>query len=108
MERELIRGNFRVLLTDETNEGNDGDYNEKNPDDFVHLRFYVDQRSVDPHLSGWDGVEDASYCTGLAADASAEVLDAALNRIADALIPMLERGESIRRKAEDLSWLGYA
>ena len=80
---ELVRGRYRVILTDETNEGRDGDYNPKDPNDYVHLRYYVDVESDDPHLLGWDGVENASYCTSLRADAPERVKHAALRKIAD-------------------------
>lgn len=100
-----MRGRYRVVLTDETNEGCAGDYNPKDPNDYVHLRYYVDVESDDPQISGWDGVENASYCTNIRADAPERVKHAALRKIADTLFPLLEAGMPYKRAAEGLSWM---
>mgnify|MGYP003453612929 CR=1 FL=1 len=105
MERTLERGAYRVVLTDETNEGVDGTYNPNIPGDYVHLRYYVDVASEDPNLCGWDGVESASYCTLIPANVREEVLDAALVKIADTLFPLLAASAPYKRAAEALSWL---
>lgn len=83
-------------------EGVMGDYNPDDPEDINLLRFDVYYKNL---LEEWEEVEDASYCTGVAADTPIEKLRELLlfifNRYKDTNYPNC----SVKKLGEELSWL---
>ena len=85
-------------------EGNSGDYDPKDPDDYPHLRFSCDvfRRDCDdvPDKGDWEGLDDTSYCTLLPINTPKWMLMMAAKEI----LVDLERA-SHKRAVEGKSWL---
>ena len=95
-------------------EGLSGDYDPEDPDDINLLRFdvYVKNPDADEdYTDGWIEVEDASYCTQLAADLPEEVLEKAIRVIFKAYRDEISsyedylNGPSVKKLGEELSWI---
>lgn len=105
-----------VLRVDFVNigEGICGDYDPEDPEDINLLRFdvYVFNPDGDEeYLTDWVEVEDASYCTQIAADTDASVLSKLIGRLfreyRDAIDSYEDylSGPSVKKLGERLSWI---
>jgi hypothetical protein len=103
MEYQLVDNNVRVVLHDSTNEGWGGDYDSSDPDDQLLLRFDVDER-ID-NSDSWQPIDDASYCTALPASTPKDLLNKALEIIMSEVKEAVEKGYSIKKTCECLSWI---
>lgn len=85
-------------------EGLCGDYNPDNPHDIHLLRFDIYVRDYDDK---WKEVEDASYCTRVAAAENRDVLAKALRYIYDRYDEVLscDVETSVKKLGEHLSWI---
>ena len=95
-------------------EGNNGDYDENDPDDKNLLRFDVSQFKVNEYAQrldsetaepDWCEVRDASYCTQVRADTPRDELQRLLQVIMNDVGPDVRGGMSIKRQCEALSWM---
>ena len=93
-------GGFLVQWVD-IGEGNSGDYNPDDPDDVALLRFDIMRRDEDGE---WGQVQDGSYCTQMPVDTPAPLLRKALEHI----LAQIMKAGSVKRRAEELSWIGPA
>jgi hypothetical protein len=100
---EVIRDNIR-LAWEYIGEGWNGDHDEEDPDDTPLLRFSIEWRENAD--SDWDGLEDASYCTGLPIDTDANTLREYADNIIDSLSSTKERPIGYKRALELWSWIG--
>lgn len=99
-EREFIEQDIRVVL-ENIGEGWDGDFDPDDPDDENLLRFSIYKKENNE----WIDVDDASYCTQIRYDIddnlAHEILRYIMRQVKDDVIS----GVSIKRTAEQLSWL---
>jgi hypothetical protein len=65
------------------------------------LRFGVQEQNG----TGWDAVEDASYCTQLLATTPMEIITEAIDLILNETVPPIIHGASVKRICEMFSWL---
>lgn len=100
MYYELIKNNVRVSLSDECNEGWNGDYNPDDPNDEMLLRFDVSVRVCQDE---WVYLE--SYCTQLPNTISTEQAVNALRHIMFHVYDGVVANNSIKRTCERLSWI---
>lgn len=98
----MIRNRVMVRWT-ELGEGWSGDYNPNDPNDEELLRFDVDWLSDDGE---WNYVDDASYCTRFPASATDKQKQAGLEILMDVFYEPLMNGQSIKKIAEHMSWIG--
>jgi hypothetical protein len=82
-------------------EGWDGDYDADDADDINLLRFDVSKRGA----SGWEAVDDASYCTQVPASMPETVLRQLLQMLLDEVYESVHEGHSIKKLCERLSWI---
>lgn len=85
-------------------EGYSGYYDENDPEDERLLRFTVYQPASADSSFAFEQVDDGSYCTLMPHDTPEEILEQALQMIADAALDTLENG-GFKRKMEELSWM---
>lgn len=100
---ELIENNLKVEF-ENAGEGWGGDYNPSDPGDQELLRFYISEQEH----GEWTDISDASYCTAVPADTPETDQAALLRMIMEAVLPLYENGESIKRTCEDLSHISPA
>jgi hypothetical protein len=100
---EVIKDNIRLVWED-IGEGWSGDYNDEDPDDTPLLRFSIDWR--ENANSDWEGLDDASYCTGLPIDTDADTLCEYAESIIASLSSTKEKPTGYKRTLERWSWLG--
>lgn len=94
----------RVELVD-IGEGRCEDYNPDDPNDYPHLRFYV-QKLVG---SDFEDVDDASYCTTLNGNKiTPEQGIEICRRIWCEVVSRVNSGESVKKICEELSWITVA
>lgn len=98
IHNEKIRIDFVNL-----GEGLCGDYNPTDPNDVNLLRFDVYQRKC--VFDAWEPVDDASYCTMMPADTSAEILQKALDFLLMRYTNALETSDSVKKLGERLSYI---
>ena len=87
-------------------EGYWGDYNPENPDDVNLLRFYVYFKPENE--KEWQAVEDASYCTGVAATEKEETIMEKIGKLFKAYRKAyghICRGGSVKKLGEAMSWI---
>ena len=78
------KGNVRVVFVN-LGEGYSGDYNPNDPDDEPLLRFDVYAQFGDT----WASIDDGSYCTCFSARADSELQKKAVEKILNAVYPVL-------------------
>jgi hypothetical protein len=100
---EVIKDNIRLVWED-IGEGWSGDYNDEDPDDTPLLRFSIDWR--ENANSDWEGLNDASYCTGLPIDTDTDTLCEYAESIIASLSSTKEKPTGYKRTLERWSWLG--
>ncbi|MDI6773434.1 MAG: hypothetical protein QME77_12750 [bacterium] len=96
VERDGVRVAFEWI-----GEGWDGDYNSDHPEDEPLLRFTVYRRVGDELVD----VDSGSYCTAVSALTSRDVVIQLALAVLDRVEDHARVGQSIRRIAEELSWL---
>lgn len=99
--QELIQEPVRVEL-EHIGEGYNGDYDPDDPNDRQLLRFTVSVRDEDGE---WQQVDDASYCTELTVNLSAEKAQQVLTFIMSEVYDDVVGGNSIKKRCEMLSWV---
>lgn len=92
------RGNVSVEL-EWIGEGLCGDYDEEDEDDVPLMRF--------TYYHNGEQVEDGSYCTGIEANISDELLEKVEEYLLHQLYDDIVEGNSIKKAAERLTWLKY-
>lgn len=99
IQGEVVRADWY-----DAGEGLFGDYNPENPDDIQLLRFDIYIRGED---NEWEPVEDASYCTQIAATTDRETLVKALWSIYKEYDNVLscDPEASVKKLGEALSWI---
>jgi hypothetical protein len=97
------KGELTLELSDETNEGWLGDYDPKDPNDELLVRFTL----LEKKDGAMQQLPDCSYCTGMP---SKEMTTEKAGKIADLIlatcIDVYEAGGSLKKTCELLSWLG--
>jgi len=78
-------------------EGRSGDYDPCDPYDIPLMRFSF--------YRGDEQVDNGSYCTLIHADIEPEMQTAIEQLLMDEFLFMLERGDSIKKKAERFAWM---
>ena len=99
-------------------EGYTGDYDPEDTTDLPLLRFSVwkmrpiEEIDPDPNLtlrfedrSGWDQVEDASYCTQVPIDTDKEILEKLLKILMYNFKGDVQAGNSVKKIGEEMSWI---
>ena len=97
----------KVVLHWDCYEGIDGDYNPYDLSDRPLLRFDVYSQNpayTDEGNHGWRIPPDSSYCTGMDARKDRRALVAAAKGILEAVDEYCQRGASIKKLCEELSW----
>lgn len=97
------------VVIENLDEGISGDYNPEDPDDINLLRFSV----YVLRTHHWEAVDDASYCTNLAADTDPKILERAAALLFKEYYNALnsDRAVSVKKLGEQLShisadWFG--
>jgi hypothetical protein len=98
---EVVKDNIR-LVWEHIGEGWNGDYNAEDPNDKPLLRFSIDWRNN----GDWEGLDDASYCTGLPTDTSPTTLREYADSIIASLSSTKEQPTGHKRTLERWSWVG--
>lgn len=80
-------------------EGVNGNYNEDDAEDMPLLRFYVSRQED----GEWQEV--ASYCTNLSSEINDDTQQTALVYLMDRFYEPVKEGQSIKRLAEEMSWM---
>lgn len=102
-ELALIRGEVCVQWV-QLGEGLCGEYDPEDDDDVELLRIDVYKR--DPNTKEWELYPDGTFCTLMPVTATTEELRKALSYVMDQVYDLVVTGESIKREAESLSWIG--
>jgi len=98
---DLIKENVKVEW-EQLGEGRDGEYNPNDPNDQEYLRFYISKQSPN---GTWENLDDGSFCTLFPVSASHEQKEKALVLIIDKVFDEIQRGGSIKKICEELSWI---
>ena len=93
---DLVRVSWNDL-----GEGYSGDYDQTDPNDRPLLRFDIDRKTE----SGWEMVDDASYCTLVDVNTPIGALVRMLHIILAEVDEPLRNGYSIKKICEKLSWI---
>ena len=103
---EIIKGNLKIEWSN-IGEGYSGDYDEDDPDDVNLLRFYISERDQDSTSDSneFSDIDNGSYCTMFPADTTEVQQLRALTIMMNAIYPVWESRESIKRLAERCSWI---
>jgi hypothetical protein len=90
-------------------EGECGDYDPDDPEDYPHLRFSVYKKgfSASDHLNPnpVEAIDDSSYCTLMPIDTPKETLIKLAEYILNCVEDDVKNGNSIKKCCERLSWI---
>lgn len=110
VEPDVNRGDVRVTF-EYIGEGTIGDYT-GDEDDIPLMRFTIFQKIDVPNGNGrdhpdwnWGEVVDGSYCTQIPVDTPNETLEKIALKILDEVKDDIMQGNSIKRLAEDLTYI---
>lgn len=96
----IIKNNYKFSLY-YIGEGVNGDFDNSDPDDTPLLRYSIDEW----HDGAWQSIENTSYCTQLPCSINLITAYAALEHIADKVIPFFNSNSSHKRICEQMSWI---
>lgn len=97
----------KVVLHWDCGEGIDGEYNPYDLSDKPLLRFdvYSQNPAYEDEVNGWRIPPDSSYCTGMDARKDRRKLLANAKQILEDVDEKCQRGASIKKICEELSWM---